>query len=54
MISSQTVKLLDELRKAEYWRDNDRDPDGVVRAEQLIHEIEAELDRLMDVATRVA
>jgi len=47
-ISEQIAKLSNEQRRAEYWRDNDHDPEGVARADELIEELKAELNRLME------
>lgn len=47
-ISEQIVKLSSEQRRAEYWRDNDHDPEGVARASEFIKELKAELNRLLE------
>lgn len=47
-ISEQIVKLSNEQRRAEYWRDNDHDPEGVARANEFIEKLKAELNRLLE------
>jgi hypothetical protein len=53
-LSDQIAKLLSQLRQAQYWLTIDRDPDGIAEARKMVGELQAELDRLMMVVTRVA
>lgn len=51
LLTDQIAKCLSQIRQAQYWLANDRNPPSMAEAKSLIGELQAELNRLMTVAT---